>query len=165
MEKDGPWGTGAKKKVHRENPLLSRGLRKGRAPLCKPSRDVNIAAERPVHCQLRVKASQHHTGHLLLPLFPFSPILTTLALKVKGVSLAAQSCLTLCDPMVCPWGSLGKNSGVGSYSLLQGTFTTQGSNPGLLYCTQILNHLSYEGSQHHRASSFVSLPLLTHPNL
>ena len=30
-----------------------------------------------------------------------------------------------------PWNSPGKNTGVGSCSLLQGIFPTQGSNPGL----------------------------------
>jgi len=30
-----------------------------------------------------------------------------------------------------PWNSPGQNTGVGSYSLLQGIFPTQGSNPGL----------------------------------
>ena len=29
-----------------------------------------------------------------------------------------------------PWNSLGQNTGVGSLSLLQGVFPTQGSNPG-----------------------------------
>ena len=39
-----------------------------------------------------------------------------------------QSCLTLCDPMDCsPWNSPGQNTGVGSLSLLQGIFPTQGS--------------------------------------
>ena len=33
--------------------------------------------------------------------------------------LVTQSCPTLCDPMVCPWNSLGKNTGVGCHSLLQ----------------------------------------------
>ena len=32
-----------------------------------------------------------------------------------------------------PWNSLGQNTGVGSLSLLQGIFPTQGSNPGLLH--------------------------------
>ena len=32
------------------------------------------------------------------------------------------------------------------HSLLQGIFPTQGSNPGLLHCRQILYHLSYQGS-------------------
>ena len=34
-----------------------------------------------------------------------------------------------------------KNTGVGSLSLLQGIFPTQGSNPGLPHCRQILNQL------------------------
>ena len=33
-----------------------------------------------------------------------------------------------------------------SHSLLQGIFLTQGSNPGLLHCRQILYHLSYQGN-------------------
>ena len=61
--------------------------------------------------------------------------------------LVTQSCLTLCDPMVCPWNSLGKNTGMDCHSLLQGIFPTQGSNPGLLHCRQILYHLRHYGSQ------------------
>ena len=40
--------------------------------------------------------------------------------------------------LICPWDSPGKNRGVGCHFLLQGIFPTQGSNPGLLYCRQIL---------------------------
>ena len=36
--------------------------------------------------------------------------------------------------------------GVGNQSLLQGIFLIQGSNTGLLYCRQILYHLSHQGS-------------------
>ena len=39
-----------------------------------------------------------------------------------------------------------KNTGVGSLSLLQGIFPTQGSNPDFLHCKQILYHLSHQGS-------------------
>ena len=35
---------------------------------------------------------------------------------------------------------------MGSYSLLQGIFPTQGSNPGLPHCRQILYCLSHQGS-------------------
>ena len=45
-----------------------------------------------------------------------------------------------------PWNSPGENTGVGSLSLAQGIFPTQGLNPGLLYCRQILYWLSYKGS-------------------
>ena len=44
------------------------------------------------------------------------------------------------------WNSPGKNTGVSSYSLLQGIFLTQGWNPGLLHCMQILYCLSHKGS-------------------
>ena len=37
-------------------------------------------------------------------------------------------------------------TGVGSRSLLQGIFPTQGSNPGLLHCRWILYHLSHQGN-------------------
>ena len=40
----------------------------------------------------------------------------------------AQLCLTLCDPMDCTWNSPGQNTGMGSLSLLQGLFPTQGLN-------------------------------------
>ena len=40
----------------------------------------------------------------------------------------------------------GKNTGVGCHDLLQRIFSTQGWNPGLLHCRQILYHLSHQGS-------------------
>ena len=45
-----------------------------------------------------------------------------------------------------PWNSPGQNTGVGSLSLLQRIFPTQGSNPGLPHCRQILYQLSHKGS-------------------
>ena len=45
-----------------------------------------------------------------------------------------------------PWVSPGQNTGAGSLSLLQGIFPTQGSNPGLPHCKNILYQLSYQGS-------------------
>ena len=48
--------------------------------------------------------------------------------------------------LLCPWNSQGKNPKMGFHSLLQGLFSTQGSNLGLLHCRQILYHLSHQGS-------------------
>ena len=45
-----------------------------------------------------------------------------------------------------PWNSPGQNTGVGGLSLLQGILPTQGLNPGLLHCRQILYQLSHKGS-------------------
>ena len=95
--------------------------------------------------------------------------------KVKSESEVTQACRTLSDPMDCslsgssvhgifqarvlewvaiaflhglysPWNSPGQNTGVCSLSLLQGIFPTQGSNPGLPHCRQILYQLSHWGS-------------------
>ena len=41
------------------------------------------------------------------------------------------------------WDFPGKSTGVGCHFLLQGTFPTQGSNPGLLHCRQTLYPLSH----------------------
>ena len=67
-------------------------------------------------------------------------------------SSVAQSCPTLRDPMDCsPPGS-------SVHSLLQGIFPTQGSNPGLLHCRQILYHLSHQGSPMIPASCVIPFP-------
>ena len=55
-----------------------------------------------------------------------------------------------------PWKSLGKDIGMRSQSLLQGIFLTQGSNPGLPYCRQILYCLSHKGSP--RITKWVAYP-------
>ena len=67
--------------------------------------------------------------------------------------LVTQSCPTLWNPVDCnPPGfsvrgnSPGKNTGVGCHALLQGIFPTQGSNPGLLHCRQILYWLCHQGT-------------------
>ena len=59
--------------------------------------------------------------------------------------LVAQSCLTHYEPMESspPVSSVhgdspGKNIGVSCHAFLQRIFPTQGSNPGLLHCRQIL---------------------------
>ena len=69
-----------------------------------------------------------------------------------------HSCPTLCDPMDCSPSrfsvhgilSPGKNTGLGCHAVLQGVFSTQGSNLHLLcllHCRQILP-LSHQGSLH-----------------
>jgi len=52
-----------------------------------------------------------------------------------------------------PWKCPGQNTGVGSLSLVQGIFSTQGSNPGLLHCRWILYQLSHKGSPFNQAFS------------
>ena len=64
----------------------------------------------------------------------------------------SESCSVVSDSLrprglYSPWNSPGQNIGVGSLSLLQGIFPTQGSNPGLPHCRQIFFYqLSHKGS-------------------
>ena len=72
---------------------------------------------------------------------------------VVGGGLVAKSCPTLATHglesarFLCPWNSPGKNTWVGCHFFLQGIFPTQGLNPGLLHCKQIIYRLNYKGSQ------------------
>ena len=59
------------------------------------------------------------------------------------------------------WNFPGKNTGVDCHSLLQGIFRTQGSNPGLLHCRQILYHLSHEPHQFYHVAHFSGAAALT----
>ena len=45
--------------------------------------------------------------------------------------------------LLCPWNSLGKNTGVYCNSLLHGIFPTQGLNLGLLHGRQIIYSLEW----------------------
>ena len=59
--------------------------------------------------------------------------------------------------LLSPWDSPGKNTGVDCHSLLQRIFPTQGSNPGLLHCRQILYCLSYREDQSGIKSDLLAL--------
>ena len=60
---------------------------------------------------------------------------------------AAPWCPTLCNPMdYTAHGILQDQKTVGSLSLLQGIFPTQGWNPDLPNCRWILYQLSHKGS-------------------
>ena len=77
---------------------------------------------------------------------------------------ATQSCPTLWDRMDCslPASSVhgdspGKTITVGCHALLQGIFPTQGLNPGLSHCRQILYCLSHQGSPVKRKHTLFTL--------
>ena len=70
--------------------------------------------------------------------FPSPGKLPNPGIKPRSPALRADSLPA--EPQEKP-----KNIGVGSLSLLQRIFPTQGSNPGLPHCRQILYHLSHQG--------------------
>ena len=74
----------------------------------------------------------------LLQLFNLKLAYFCFALSLNRVRLFAI--------LFSPWNSPGQNTGMGSCSLLQGVFPTQGLNPGLLHYRQVLYQLSHQGS-------------------
>ena len=84
------------------------------------------------------------------------------SLEVKCESKVAQSFQQTVQLFAIPWSgswnSLGQNTGVGSLSLLQGIFPTQGLNPGLLHYRQILYQLSHREAQEYRSEQPICSP-------
>ena len=85
---------------------------------------------------------------------------------MKSESLSVVSDSLRPHGLNSPWESPGQNAEVGSLSLLQGIFPTQGSNPGLLYCRWILYQLSHrEAQEYQRGQPVPSLGDLPDPGI
>ena len=76
-------------------------------------------------------------------------------LESESEWLLRESCSLRPHGLYSPWNSPGQNTGVGSLCLLQWVFPTQGSNPGLPHCRQVLYQLSYQGSPGCCLSSYI----------
>ena len=91
------------------------------------------------------KSKSNHVP-LLLGTPPWFPI----SFSVKASCSVMSDSLPPFEPwparLLCPWDFPDKNTGVGSHSLLQGIFVTQGLNSGLLHFRKILFHLSHQGN-------------------
>ena len=79
----------------------------------------------------------------LSPLYIFFPL--------NPYESDSESCSVVSDSLQpyglnSPWNYPGQNNGVGSHSLLQGIFPTQGLNPGIPHCRWILYQLSHKES-------------------
>ena len=90
-----------------------------------------------------------HLAQLFYMYLIFQQFLCPLYMLCCAV-LSCSVMSSLCNPMdySLPGSSvnrdsLGRNTGVGCHALLQGSLPTQGANPGLLHCRQILYCLSH----------------------
>ena len=59
--------------------------------------------------------------------------------------------------LLCPWGSPGKNTGVGCHFLFQGIFPTQGSNLRLLWSPTLAGRVFTTGNSPIKLKSFNSV--------
>ena len=79
-------------------------------------------------------------------------------MKVKSLSRArlfASPWIVACTKLLHSWDFQGKSTRVGCHFLLQGIFPTQGSNPGLPHCRQMLYRLSHQGSRYSSKDSSI----------
>ena len=88
---------------------------------------------------------ENFTGTVLLSELVWTADISWQCCKRHACVLTVRLCPTLCDPMDCssPDSSVhgdspGRNIGGGCHALLQGIFPTQGLNPCLPHCGQIL---------------------------
>ena len=114
------------------------GILQARAPECPPPGDLPARGLDPPHllCLLHWQGDFYHWS--------------------ESGSCSAVSNSLWPHGIYSPRNSPGQNTGVGSLYLLQRIFLTQGSNPGLLHCRQILYHLSHKGSP--RLPQWVAIP-------
>ena len=101
------------------------------------STKVNVVCFRWAHCCIYCLCETHVLNR------NFNGVLESES-ETKRCSVVSGS-LQPCG-LYSPWNSPGQNTGVGSLSLLQGIFPTQGLNPGLLHCRWFLYQLSYHES-------------------
>ena len=84
-----------------------------------------------------------------------------------GGGLGTKSCPTLCNPMDCNrqaplfMGFSRQEYRMGCHLLLQGIFLTQGLNPGLLHCRQILYQATREAHNKYCCHCSVAYSCLT----
>ena len=105
--------------------------------------------QQQVQCKDRTRASN---AQRWLP-DPITLFSQSLGIEFESHSIVSDSLWP--HGLYSPWNSPGQNTGVGSHSLLQRIFPTQGSNPGLLHCRWILYQLSYESEGMHSNSYLI----------
>ena len=92
------------------------------------------------------------------------PILLKLFQKIAEEGKLQTHSIRPPSPWYCraplSWNSPGKNTGVGSHSLLQRIFLTQGLNLSLLHCRQILYCLSHQRKHIIKKESYRPISLM-----
>ena len=87
-------------------------------------------------------------GHVFIPVDQESEVTSQKGERQESQSESHSVVSDSLQPygLYSPWNSPGQNTRVGSRSLLQGIFPTQGSNSGLPHCRWILYQMSHQGS-------------------
>ena len=106
-----------------------------------PNRELEIMIICFTGCQEMIILQLTFTECLL-----YQAPLQVLCMKSESESHSVVSDSLRPHGLQSPWNSPGQNTEVGSLSLLQGIFPTQGSNPGLPHGRRILYQMSHKVS-------------------
>ena len=117
-------------------------------PADLPSPGIEPASLNLLHCQ---------GGSL--PLVPPGKPLVESACESESRSVTSDSLGP--HGLYSPWNPPGQNTGVGSFSLFQGIFPTQESNPGLTHWRQSSHQLSHKGKTR-STCSLIQLSYITY---
>ena len=93
------------------------------------------------HSATHTETSSHSDSPLRLFTVKF-----TSKVKVAQSRPTLRTYELLSARLLCPWNSPDQNTGMGSYSLLQGNLPNPGMNPGLPHYRRILYLLNHQGS-------------------
>ena len=91
-----------------------------------------------VYTHTHFSPAKFYSGHLMCNLGTEAVCACVLSHFIHVLLL--EILWTITSRLFCPWGSPGKNTGMGSLTLLQEIFPFQEWNRGLLHCRQILYH-------------------------
>ena len=81
----------------------------------------------------------------LILLLAYDPAMISFSIYLSESRSVVSDCLRP-HGLYSSWNSPDQNTGIGSFSLLQGIFPTQESNQGLPHCRRILHQLNHKGS-------------------
>ena len=98
-------------------------------------------------CCIRFSHTHKFSGQVFVK-FPLEKTYSMESEVAQSYPTLGTPWIVACARLIHPWDFLGKSTGVDCRFLLQGIFPTQGSNPGLPHCKQMLYCLSHQGKQH-----------------
>ena len=128
---------------YKEQPRRRSGAMRCTCASHKPHRgrdmgEKGIGCDQAVWLEDTKGSNKNEPGLLVKP-----TVLVSLSFgPVESESCSVRSNSLWPHGLYSPWNSPGRNTGAGSHSLLQRLFPTQGWNPGLPHCRQILYQLS-----------------------
>ena len=110
-------------------------------------------------CKMEQPILENSLAVFIKLILAYDPAMISFSIYLSESRSVVSDCLRP-HGLYSSWNSPDQNTGIGSFSLLQGIFPTQESNQGLPHCRRILHQLNHKGSP--RILEWVAYPFLQH---